>query len=106
MPGSGEGGKCRDKENHYRCAVLLHPLRHRILRLVFGGEEVGVGEIAAALDRAPGEIAYHLRVLVRRRALKVVPKCRPVSPHYRWSPDAEWARKMLDEIDEHSSEGG
>jgi DNA-binding transcriptional ArsR family regulator len=105
MAGSKDGGKRRDKENHYRCAALLHPLRHRILVLMAGGKEIGRGEIAAELDASPGRVAYHVRVLVKRRALKVVPKCRPAPPHYRWSPDAGWARKMLGEIDELGSEG-
>ncbi|HKB52297.1 MAG TPA: helix-turn-helix domain-containing protein [Solirubrobacterales bacterium] len=104
--GSEEGGKRRDKESHYRCATLLHPLRERILRLTRSDEEVGLSDIAAELDEAPGRVAYHLRVLIRRNALKVVPKCRPAPPLYRWSPAAEWARKMLDEIDELGSEGG
>ncbi len=106
MAGSKDGGKRRDQENHYRCAALLHPLRHRILRLMLAGTEAGVAEIAAELEEPPGRIAYHLRVLARRDALQVVPKCRPAPPLYRWSPDAGWARKMLGEIDEQGSEGG
>jgi DNA-binding transcriptional ArsR family regulator len=106
MAGSKDGGKRRDKENHYRCAALLHPLRHRILVLMADGREIDRGEIAAELDEAPGRIAYHVRVLVRRRALKVVPKRRPAPARYRWSPDAGWARKMLGEIGELGSDGG
>jgi len=106
MAGSKDGGKRRDRENHYRCAALLHPLRHRILVLMAEDREVGRAEIAAELDEAPGRVAYHVRVLVRRRALKVVPKRRPAPALYRWSPDAGWARKMLGEIDDLGSEGG
>lgn len=98
MAAPEEGGKHRDKESHYRRAAFLHPLRGQILRLMSGGEETGASEIAAELDEAPGRIAYHLRILVRRRALKVVPKCRPAPPLYRWAPDAEWARKLLEEL--------
>jgi DNA-binding transcriptional ArsR family regulator len=105
MAGSKDGGKRRDRENHYRCAAFLHPLRHQILCLTFGSEGVGVGEIATELDEAPGRVAYHLRVLTRRNALKVVPKRRPAPPLYRWSPDAEWARKMLGELDDLGSAG-
>ena len=106
MAGSKDDGRRRDRENHYRCATLLHPLRNRILRLMLAGREAGAGEIAAELDEAPGRIAYHLRVLLRRDALKVIPKCRPAPPRYRWSPEAAWARKMLGEIDEQTSEEG
>lgn len=105
MAGSKDGGKRRDKENHYRCAALLHPLRHRILVLMADGREIDRGEIAAELEEAPARIAYHVRVLLRRKALKVVPKCRPTPARYRWSPDAAWARKMLGEIDELDSDG-
>jgi DNA-binding transcriptional ArsR family regulator len=106
MAGPKDRGQHRDKENHYRCAALLHPLRHRILRLMLGGTEAGAGGIATELNEAPGRIAYHLRILVRRNAVKVVPRRRPAPPHYRWAPDAGWARKMLDEIDEQDSEDG
>jgi DNA-binding transcriptional ArsR family regulator len=95
----------RDEENHYRCAALMHPQRHRILCLLADDEEFGVDEIAAELNRPPGTIVYHLRLLTRRGALKVVPKCRPARPLYRWSPQARWVREMLDEIDEQGLEG-
>jgi DNA-binding transcriptional ArsR family regulator len=106
MAGLEDGEKRRDRESHYRQAALLHPLRERILRLMSGREEAAAGEIAAELNEAPARVLYHLRVLLRRDALKVVPRCRPAPPHYRWSPDAEWARKLLDEIDDLASEGG
>jgi DNA-binding transcriptional ArsR family regulator len=106
MAGPKDSGRSRGGESHYRCAALLHPLRHRILRLMSAGEEAGPGEIAAELDEAPARIAYHLRLLVGRNALKVVPKRRPAAAHYRLAPDAEWVRKMLGEVDELGSEGG
>ncbi|HSR94119.1 MAG TPA: helix-turn-helix domain-containing protein [Solirubrobacterales bacterium] len=86
--------------------ALAHPLRQRILRLIPTGEQLGGGEIAAELDEPAGRIAYHLRVLVKHDALKVVPKCRPLPPLYRWAPDAGWARKMLGEIDQANREDG
>jgi DNA-binding transcriptional ArsR family regulator len=104
MAGAEGGGKRRDRENHYHCAAILHPLRHRILRLMFNGPEAGVSEIADALDQPLGRVAYHVFVLVRHNALKTVPRRRPAAPLYRWSPDAEWARKMLGEIDEQGWE--
>jgi DNA-binding transcriptional ArsR family regulator len=105
MAGFKRGGKRRDDENDDRRAALLHPLRNRILRLMLGGGEAGAAEIAAELDEAPGRIAYHLRVLVRHEALKVVPKCRPTPPHYRWPPDGDWFRKVLEELAEQEEEG-
>jgi DNA-binding transcriptional ArsR family regulator len=96
MAGTGGGGKRRDKENHYRQATLAHPLRQRILRLILDGTEADAAEIAAELDEALGRIAYHLRILVKRDALKVVARRRPSPARYRWSPHAQWARKMLE----------
>jgi DNA-binding transcriptional ArsR family regulator len=106
MAGFKRGGKHRDDGDDERRAALLHPLRSRILRLMLGGGEAGEAEIAAKLDEAPGRIAYHLRVLVRHEALKVVPKCRPAPPHYRWPPDGDWFRKVLEELAEQEEEGG
>jgi DNA-binding transcriptional ArsR family regulator len=106
MAGSKDDGRRRDKEDHYRCAALAHPLRGRLLRLLAGGRRAGVVELAAELGEAPSRIAYHLRVLVKRDALRVAPRCRPASAVYRWSPGADWARKMLDETDAHSADDG
>jgi DNA-binding transcriptional ArsR family regulator len=75
---------------------MLHPLRQRIARQIASGEELGVAELAAELGEARGRISYHLRILVRRGVLKVVPKRRPTPPLYRWHSDAQWAREMLD----------
>lgn len=65
-----------------------------------------MSEIAAELGEAPAPIAYHLRVLVRLGALKARARSRPAPALFRWSPEAHWARKMLDEIDAHGSENG
>jgi DNA-binding transcriptional ArsR family regulator len=97
MPGSEGGGKRRDKKNHYRRAALLHPQRWRILQLMSDGREAGAGEIAAELDEALARVSYHLRVLVRRRALQAMAMGPPAPARFRWSPHAHWARKMLDE---------
>jgi DNA-binding transcriptional ArsR family regulator len=105
MEGRKDSGGCGGEEDRYRCAAILHPLRRRILRLMREGGERGIDEIAAELDQPPGRIAGHVRVLARRNALAVVPRTRPNPPLYRWSPEAEWARKMLDEIDEQDAEG-
>lgn len=99
-----EGGdERRDKENHHRRAAVLHPLRRQVLRLLGDGDERGVAEIAVELDRRPARIAHHVRILTRRGALEVVPRCRPNPPLFRQAPDVEWARKMLDEIDDQDS---
>lgn len=97
MAGFRDGRERRNKQNHYRRAALMHRLRRRILRLMVDGTEAGAGEIAAELDETLGRIGYHLRVLVRRDALRVVPRRRPAPPLYRRSPQAQWVRKMLGE---------
>jgi predicted ArsR family transcriptional regulator len=77
--------------------VLWHPLRRQILRLMFDGREANSAEIAAELSEAPDKILYHLRVLLRREALKATARGRPAPALFRWSPQAQWARKMLSE---------
>src|SRR3954447_12250226 len=97
MAGSGDGTKRRDKTNQYRHAALRHPLRRQILRLMFDGREADAGQIASELDEAPEKILYHLRVLLRREALKAASRGRSAPALYRWSPQARWTRKMLSE---------
>jgi DNA-binding transcriptional ArsR family regulator len=98
MAGPGGGEQRRDKKSHYRRAALRHPLRREILRPMLDGMEASVREIAAELGEAPGRISYHLRVLVRRDALKAA--ARGQAPAlYRLSPQAHWARKMLGDYD-------
>ncbi|HEX6687917.1 MAG TPA: helix-turn-helix domain-containing protein [Solirubrobacterales bacterium] len=97
MAGSGDGRKRRDKTNHYRHGALWHPLRRRILRLMFDGREADAGEIAIELNETLNKILYHLRVLLRREALKATARGRPAPALYRWSPQAQWAREMLSE---------
>lgn len=99
MAGFGDRRE-RDRESHYRCAVMLHPLRQRIAGALSRGGEAGVAELAAELEVAPGRVAHHVRVLKRHGVLKVVPKRRPAQPLYRWSADARWAKEMLDKEDE------
>jgi DNA-binding transcriptional ArsR family regulator len=95
-----DGGERRDKESHYRRAALEHPLRLRIARRLAGGEEASRGELAVELEAAPSRVAYHLRLLRRRRVLQVAPRRNPAPPRYRWGPDAEWALEMLAGKDE------
>ncbi|HET8863369.1 MAG TPA: helix-turn-helix domain-containing protein [Solirubrobacterales bacterium] len=104
MAGLEDCGKREDREDHYRCAAVLHPLRGQILRLMLGGRERSIADIAAELAQPLGRIGYHLRVLKRRDALKARSGCGAGRPLYRWAPQAHWARKMLDEIDARNAE--
>ncbi len=99
MAGFGVGDE-QDRENHYRRATMLHPSRQRIARRLSDGEEASTAALAAQLEEPAGRVAYHVRVLVRRGVLKVVPRRRPKPPLYRWSADAQWAREMLAKEDE------
>jgi hypothetical protein len=63
------------------------------------GVEAGTAEIAAELGEDLGRIAYHVRVLNRRRALQGVAKDLPAPPCFRLAPQALWVRKMLAESD-------
>jgi Helix-turn-helix domain len=97
---AGSSDRERERESHYRRAAMFHPLRQRIARSLSGGVEAAAGELSAKLEQPRGRIAHHLRILVRRRVLKVVPRRRPAPPLYRWSDDAQWAREMLVEEDQ------
>jgi hypothetical protein len=92
---AGSGDREHERENHYRRAVMFHPLRQRIARLFSGGAEVAATALSTELEQPLGTIGHHLRVLTRRRVLKVVPRRRPTPPLYRWSEDAGWAEEML-----------
>lgn len=93
------GGKGCDREDHYRCAAVMHPLRSRLLRIVPDDGEVGAAQLAGEVGWRPRRIVYHLRVLTRHGALRVVPRRRPRPPLYRHPTDRAWVRKLLDEID-------
>ena len=104
MAGFEHGREHRDVEHHYRRAALAHPVRQAILCLMLDGMEAGAVEIAAELGEAPGRVAYHLRVLTKRRALKGIAKDSPAPPCFRLAPQALWARKMLAELRKQNSE--
>jgi DNA-binding transcriptional ArsR family regulator len=97
---AGSGDREHARENHYRRAAMFHPLRQRISRLLVGDVEAAAAELSAKLEQPLGMVGHHLRVLVRRRVLKVVPARRPTPPRYRWADDARWAREMLVEEDD------
>jgi len=96
MAGSGDGKRRRDKRDRRRRAALWHPLRRRIARLLLDGREADPNEIAAELDEDPGKVLYHLRVLLRHRALRAKARGRAAPALYRWAR-AQWAQKMLSE---------
>jgi hypothetical protein len=103
MAGPEDGDKRRDRESHYRRAAVLHPLRRKVLRLAGDRKERGVAEIAAKLEQPPVRVAYHVRALLRRRALRIAPRRRPNPPLFFQAPEAEWVREMLDEIDDQDA---
>jgi hypothetical protein len=98
MAGFEDGRERQDKEHYFRRAALAHPMRQGILCLMLDGMEAGAAEIAAVLAEEPGRIAYHLRVLTKRRALKGIAKDPPAPPCFRLVPQALWVRKMLAEL--------
>ena len=100
MAGAAHGRGHGDGRERRRRAVMGHPLRRRIGRALADEREAGVAEIAAELEEAPALVTYHVRLLFRRGVLKAVPSGSPSPPVYRWSPQAGWARKLLDENDE------
>ena len=100
-----ERGKGCDREDRYRCAAVAHPLRSELLRLVPDEGEVGAERLAAQMGRRTSRIVYHLRILTRHGALRLVPRRRPAAPLYRHPKDREWVRKLLDEIDPPTAEG-
>ncbi|MEX0971799.1 MAG: helix-turn-helix domain-containing protein [Solirubrobacterales bacterium] len=99
MAKAEDARKHRERQWRRRRALMSHPLRRRICRLLLDGRETGADEVAAELEESADKIAYHLRLLFRREVLEAVPKCRPAPPCFRWSPEAQWARKLLDESD-------
>jgi DNA-binding transcriptional ArsR family regulator len=103
MAGSRDSG-CGEGEDRRRCAAVLHPLRRGILRLLRDGRELDVEELAGVLEQSPARVAAHVRVLVRCEALRIEPRTKPNRPRYRWSLDADWARKLLDEMDEEDAD--
>jgi hypothetical protein len=104
MAGLEDCGKDGSREGHFQCAAVLHPLRGQILRLMLSGKERSVTGIAAEVGQPRARIAYHLRILIRRNALKARSGSGSGPPLYRWAPRAHWARKMLEEIDARSAE--
>lgn len=80
-------------------AAVGHPLRREILRRMSDGGRTSPGALARELDENLGNVAYHVRLLVRRGALRSAGGQRsgPAQHLYRWSVQAAWVRTMLDE---------
>lgn len=73
-------------------SAVGHPLRRRILSAYLDGavERASARELAEALERRVGQVAYHLKTLAKSEVL-----C-PVSD-YRWAlgVEEEWLRVVL-----------
>src|SRR5680860_1312199 len=99
MAGVEDGRRDRDRQRQRRRALMSHPLRRRIGRLLVDGREAGADEIAAELNESAERVAYHLLLLFRRDVLKAVPKCRPAPPCFRWSPPVSYTHLRAHETD-------
>lgn len=103
MEGRGDGRRGREERSRteqLRLAVLFHPRREAILRLLLDGREAPADEIAATLKVDRNRIAHHLRVLVRCGVLQGIARGPGKRTLYRWSAKADWARKMLEKSGE------
>ena len=98
-------GKRRRNKNHALVSALRHPLRREILKRMSDGRKASPSELAEALDEKLRNVAYHVHVLARSRALTPVAyrQVRGATKHfYRWSLKAKWAQAMLEEDEEQS----
>ena len=97
MAGAADDSDRREREERFRFAALAHPLRQEIMQPMLEGKEMTALEMTGELDSELGIISYHVRVLLRRGALKGVARGPSVPALYSWPPDADWVRKMLGE---------
>lgn len=89
--------------------ALKHELRRRILRLMSDGRKASPCELAEELDEKLSNVAYHVRVLARCRALRPAgsKQVRGAKKHYyRWSLGPKWAREMLEESEDEPPQRG
>jgi DNA-binding transcriptional ArsR family regulator len=84
-------------------SAVGHPLRRRIIRAYLDGsvECPSAGELAAAMDRRVGQVAYHLKTLARCDILRPVQSGSGLEaggPHYGWAlgVEADWLRLILE----------
>jgi len=87
--------------------ALKHKLRRRILRVMADGEPTSPCELSRRLGESVSNVSYHVRVLAEYAIVESVEdrQVRGATQHfYRFSLDAEWARKVLEEFEEDSPE--
>jgi DNA-binding transcriptional ArsR family regulator len=84
-------------------AAVGHPLRRRILRVYLDGSaaDVSAGELALAVDEKVGQVAYHLKTLVKCGILRPVrrgEKQAGEGADHGWALDveADWLRLVLE----------
>jgi DNA-binding transcriptional ArsR family regulator len=84
-------------------SALKHELRRRILRLMADGEPISPRELSEPLGEPISNVSYHVRVLAEYALIESVEErqVRGATQHfYRFALDAEWARKVLEEVEE------
>jgi DNA-binding transcriptional ArsR family regulator len=82
---------------------LKHELRRRILRVMSNEVPISPRQLADLLGELLSNVSYHIRVLADLGAVETAgkKKVRGATQHfYRWSLDAEWARKLLEETED------
>jgi DNA-binding transcriptional ArsR family regulator len=84
-------------------SAVRHPLRRRILLAYVDGsvECASTSELAQAMDRRVGQVAYHLKTLAKGDILRLVPGAGGQDAHalpYRWvlGVEPEWLRLVLE----------
>lgn len=84
-------------------SAVGHPLRRRILLAYLDGplERASAVELAAAMDRRVGQVAYHLKTLAKSEILRPVQggdRSAARQGYYGWALDVEavWLRLVLD----------
>lgn len=99
MTGPGDDPKRRDREERRRRAVICQPVRRRIGLLLAADEEreAGALELAEELELPAGLAGYHLEVLAKHDVTELAADGASSPPLYRWSPRADWARKLLED---------
>jgi DNA-binding transcriptional ArsR family regulator len=78
--------------------ALSHPTRRSILKEMGSGEEISPQELSVRVASPLANVAYHVRVLARCEAIKLV-RTAPVrgsTQHfYRFAIEAEWACRAV-----------
>jgi DNA-binding transcriptional ArsR family regulator len=83
-------------------SAVGHPLRRRILLAYLDGplERASAIELAEAMDRRVGQVAYHLKALAKSEILRPVQGSgnEAQQAYYGWALDVEavWLRLVLD----------